>query len=478
MNDARAMNALLSKIYSTLTSPDSVTGTNSFNQNAFVSFCVPGIPIPSAALDFLNLTSTADFEAAARFSRFANFAPKPTGFWIGSGPEIWQIYEDALNSAVVEPRQLTDQQKGQLKDAEDKLWTYKSLIARDGTIIYTKQSSQLQLDYNAFKQAYQSALLSLNKVIMTAKNDPNNNEAAQDLALNGPIYRQNVDDAFQQWNTVKSAVEVAQETIAELSSDGPLLLFQSMRNDLHIMQMMDSQKSIYYSTTFFPAQFWNADSWTTFSLAETEEHQYWSDSTTSWGGGVAGVYGLWYGSVGVSHTDTVHHDSCNTRNYKVSFDLIQIPLVRPWLNPMLFMNHAWRLQQGGAILSDGNPLPSTGGTLPLLPTSLLVARNLSVSLDMTDEDNTSYRSETNTKGTVGWGLFSLRGGYDKVSSGGTHDYKSSDDGIKCSGMQVIGFVCDIVPKSPNPDPALLSERLARFGTFHTEPRTSFYRIPF
>jgi hypothetical protein len=479
MDNDRTMNSLLSKIYSLLVTPDSVTGTDSLNKNAFVSFCVPGIPVPASALDFLNLKTKYDFEAAARFSRFVNFAPKPTGFWVGTGAEIWQIYQDALNSAIVEPRQLNEEQAQELKAAQKKLYIYKSVVdPNTGTITHTSEPSLLMSDYNKYRKEYNDAVIALNKVIMTVTNDPDNNEAAQELALNGQVYRQNVDAALQQWNTVKNTVEVAQETIANFSSDGPLLLFQSIRNDLGVMKMTDSLKGVFYPTTYFPDQFWNSDGWSVFTTSESEEHSYWHDETTSWGGGASAGWGLWSSSVGVSHTDTRHYDSCSTKNYKISFDLIQVPLVRPWLNPMLFTNRAWKLQNGVEVLSDGNPIPSTSGTLPLLPTSVLIIRNLSLSFDMTDTANTSYSSETHASGSVGWGPFSLRGGYDSVSTGGTHDYKSNNEGITCPGMQVIGFVCDLVPKSPNADFALLSEQLARFGVFNQEQLTTFHRVIF
>lgn len=479
MNDIRTMNSFLSKLYTLITAPDSETGTNSLNENAFLSFVTPGIPLPMAAVDFLNFKTLNDFACAARFSRFVNNIPKPTGFWVSSAVETWQAYKDAINSAIVEPRQLTAQQTVQLKDAQDKLYSYKSVIDKQtGTITYVTQPSQLQKDYDGCRKIYESTLIKLNNVIITANNDPTSS-AAEDLALNGPIYRQDVQDALQQWNTIRNTVETAQELIAELSSDGPLLLFQEMRNDLQIMQMLDTKKAIYYPTTYFPEQFWNSNGWSSFSMAESEEHSYWNDSTTNWGGGASGGWGLWSSSVGVSHTDTRHYDSCNTSGYKISFDLIQIPLQRSWMNSMLFLSRAWRLQNGVAPLSDGNPPPGTTGSLSLMPTSMLVARNLNVTINMTDTVNTSYRSETRASGSVGWGPFSVRGGYDNVSSGGTHDYTSNDGGIICPGMQVIGFVCDLVPKSPNPDNAQLSQHLSTFGSFEREALTAFHRrVPF
>jgi hypothetical protein len=78
-----------------------------------------------------------------------------------------------------------------------------------------------------------------------------------------------------------------------------------------------------------------------------------------------------------------------------------------------------------------------------------------MNLNMTSTQNKSHRTEDHAGGSVGWGPFSLRGGYDRVSSTNQHDYKSTDSGITSDGMQIIAFVCNIVPKSPVWDPHLL-----------------------
>ena len=464
MADDRVMNALLAKIYQLLTAPDQVTGSNSLNDNAFITFCVPGVPLNESALDFLNMTTKQQIDAGARFSRFVNAAPKPTGFWTTSASPLWSIYLDAINNAIVNPRSISPDDQKRLDAATSVLWSYKSKIDPiTGAIIRVKVPSQNYSDYKGFEKDYNDALIALNGKVIWVNNNPNDNAAAQDLAMNGPIYRQAVTDAWNQWGTVKNTVEVAQQTISQITSDGPALFFQRIKNDLATMRLMDSLRSEYYPTAYFPNEFWKSNSWTNFKFGHDEEHKYWNESSTNWGGGTSGGWGLWSWSVGVQHSDHKTYDSCNTNNFQVSVDLVQIPLVRPWLEPLLFSNHSWRLQPGAAPISDGAPLPATQGTMPILPTSMIVARNLQVTLDMTDTVNTTYNSTTRGSGSVGWGPFSLRGGYESVSSGGTHDYSSTNAGLSCPGMQVLGFVCSVLPKSPNADPALLGADLFELG---------------
>jgi hypothetical protein len=110
------------------------------------------------------------------------------------------------------------------------------------------------------------------------------------------------------------------------------------------------------------------------------------------------------------------------------------------------------------MLSDGGAPPN--GLLPAYPTSIIFIRNLL--LDFGDNHSfQSYMQQQNAShqgGSVGvsFGPFSL-------SASASHQSQSSstqssggssftDQGLSVPGMQIIGYKCHVLPKTPNPSP--------------------------
>jgi hypothetical protein len=54
----------------------------------------------------------------------------------------------------------------------------------------------------------------------------------------------------------------------------------------------------------------------------------------------------------------------------------------------------------------------------------------------------------------GWGPFSFKANYFKRTTNTTHDFTEDAAGLVVPGLQIIGFGCTVLPKSPNPDPNL------------------------
>ena len=87
----------------------------------------------------------------------------------------------------------------------------------------------------------------------------------------------------------------------------------------------------------------------------------------------------------------------------------------------------------------------------------IFARNIVIE---SAEFATAYQasqSSTEVGGSVGWGPFCLSGSYSS-SEGSTH-FESHVDGARITvpGMQIIGFVNELVGKSPNPLEELTEE---------------------
>ena len=102
--------------------------------------------------------------------------------------------------------------------------------------------------------------------------------------------------------------------------------------------------------------------------------------------------------------------------------------------------------------------------LPAYPTSILFIRNLQLSY----EDGTETMSliedyeknYANYSGGLRFGWFNIgaSAGYAEgdtdYGSDWNHTYQCTKQGITVPGIQIIGYNCHILGKSPNPDPSI------------------------
>jgi hypothetical protein len=134
-----AMNGLLAKLYKTFTAPDTINGTDSYQEHAYFSFCSPGIPVTEASFDFLSLSNLGQLNAESSFAQVMNFIPNPTGFWSTAGDYVWKVYRDAISQAIVAPLQISPQEQQQLDAANSVLFQQvRRVDPLSGAIIKTK----------------------------------------------------------------------------------------------------------------------------------------------------------------------------------------------------------------------------------------------------------------------------------------------------------------------------------------------------
>jgi hypothetical protein len=131
--------------------------------------------------------------------------------------------------------------------------------------------------------------------------------------------------------------------------------------------------------------------------------------------------------------------------------LKRVDFTRPWLDLNLFRSHAWRLSpsSGLAVVSTGNPEDPEPGSMPLVVTGLLLARNLVLSGQWSGDGNLAEAPRA-------LGPFALASPAPNRSLP-LHPFISTFEGklgIQVEGTQIIGFFCESVPKAPSPDPKL------------------------
>ena len=141
--------------------------------------------------------------------------------------------------------------------------------------------------------------------------------------------------------------------------------------------------------------------------------------------------------------------------FTYSMSLLRVDIDRPWLEMETFHNHTWKID---GVTAKGAGLTVHSGAaepdMPLIITGLLLARKAKLTLDYKTQLEAELRRKMRSLGP-----FSLFG---KLLFGrGTPQAQSEiralaagryETVVSFDGAQIIGFFCERVPKSPDPDP--------------------------
>lgn len=458
------MQGLIGKIYKAITAPNTVLADPAARisvdnrEPPFISFCSPGIAIDT--LNFGNLLTPEQVNACSDFSQLINSVPAPNVLWQPTNKKIWEIYELAITDIKLPLSDLTEQELAVLQRAE--AFLREEVTVTDPFTQETKKEVRPTAAYEAYEKlyaAYAAQVKVYNTARITAISDPSPANVSN-WVDNGPLYEINIRNAYSQWGSLgyRDYVTRANGIISSMMARGPYQYYERLRSNFQLGQKKDFRGISFWPTFAYPPQILEPSfnqGWSTFTFTQDETHQYQSSTSVSVGGRGGVSFGLWSLGASSSYSSQQSYSSSDTSNFSLSVDLIQVPLQRPWMTTWVFSSRGWQggstLGGDGSICSGGSPL---SGIMPLLPTSMILARNLRVNLDMTSEVNRAAASQFSASASVGWGPFSVRGNYSRSTSSSSHDFVQTGNGITCPGTQIIGFVCEVLPRSPNHDPSL------------------------
>ena len=337
--------------------------------------------------------------------------------------------------------------------------------------VETVEPSELQKSYFTKMAAYDDAALEYNARRIDALT-ASDSRAIHDWAINANIYRNKVRAAMADWvsNGYKEDFEKIAAFIEQVSRRDLSLLKQQYVEDLERARLTSPVSgSDFFFTSLVPGSFATSNGWTRFGFkaGDFESH---SNSSYNWsaskGGGGGGFLGF---GVHASHSESdshsEYHGTFDTSQTAMSFEIAQIPIARPWLRTAFLTSHGWRFDQNNVLtkndhLSDGAPTPN--GKMPAIPMTAIFVRKLSLSFgeshSFSDYATNAHSSATSAGAAMSFGPFFVGGsGSHKSGSGDTqrdYGFNYTNNTMNIDGMQLIGFKCHMLPKSPDPDPQI------------------------
>lgn len=417
-----------------------------------------------------NLSRLLDFVpdvARSNNDQFASMAVQ------SNDGTLSDVYDYTLRMSQVMRTDLppeTAQKIEKFRGLLQKVVTKKDIITDEETEVI--EPSALQEAYYTKMAAYDDAALLYNarRIDALVAADP---RAVHDWAINAQIYRNKVRAAMADWvaNGYKVDFEKIAAFIEQVSRRDMALLKQAYVEDLDRARLTSPVSgSDFFFTSLIPASFPTSNGWTRFGFSggESESHSGSRTSSSRWsasaGGGFLGIFGGSARASG-SQSHSEYHGTFESSHTSMSFEIAQIPIARPWFRPAFLTGKGWRFDANNVLtqgdrLSDGGAPPN--GKLPAYPTTAIFVRKLALSLGessgFSDFVADHKASSAGGGGVLSIGPFHLGGGYSRRSAEGStqHDsgYRWENNTMHVDGMQLIGFKCHVMPKSPDPDPAI------------------------
>lgn len=514
-------NTVMAKLFDVLTNGDDTVPAS---QDNFFSWCTPGIPVDPSDFEFLEqgltgVIKTRNIEAlppegvpsdsdagqptgisaealeqlraqdanrmymqAEGLARLVDFIPDAAKAHneqftrlsvMNNEGTLSDVYSSALRMSQVMHTELPAETKAKIERFRGLLSvtrTKKNLI--DDSETQVQEPSPLVVAYHEKMEKYINAALEYNNRRIDAL-VASNQRAVHDFAVNATLYREKVKAAMRDWQTTgyKSDYESIAAFIDQVQARDMALLKEEYKDSLERSRLTGiASGGDFYFTSLVPGSFARSAGWSRFTF-DSGDHKSRSSSSnqyTRWGasggGGFLGVFG---GRAKHSNSQnrTEFNGTFSSERFGLSFEICQIPIVRPWFKSAFLTSKTWRFDpavpdtRGRALCDGGNP---PAGMLPAYPTTIVLIRKLRLTLGKS-EGFSSFVQQQRTTSTSGGSAFSfgpifLGGSANRLSSGGSSErdwgFKYENESVQVDGMQIVGFKCHILPKCPDPDSAI------------------------
>ncbi len=458
INQEQMLQAIYDTLFSSFTAPPagmSLEGASQAKQT-YLTLQWPGLQINPA--DFANPYSPSNPEGSQavveNFSAMVNKVQALNPITSPNGNTVSQIYQAVLEAQITPPPS-DPRAEQRYKEALDFLKAKGTDYDDDGKPIQIVVDSPIYRSYLSKKAAYSNAVVSLMANYSQYKME--NPEDQRKWSLLGPSLNDGVSTAWKNLVAAqKDKVESALAVLGQASNNQVGKIFDDAKMQFTALARggIVDPTSKYWRSYALPSNWFApsaSDIWTevTINSGSTNVSEH-SDFSSISSGGCA-RWGMW--SLGGSFSKEDSHQSMDTEttNLAAKFKFARIDIQRPWLNFLLFSMGGWSLNEmyKPGKLSNGTK-DQAGTAFPLLPTSFIAVRDLSISADWGKQDASMISSKLSAGGSFGWGPFALGGSYSSGSS--TKKFKSDFDHrtISNNGLQIIGWVNTVVPNCPPP----------------------------
>lgn len=419
----------------------------------------PGAPPPGGFLSLMlpgEVVTPEDFDikqgvnAEKKLYQRMNVIPSFNKVYLNSANLVSEVFESVLGAELPANDPVKSAEK---KDSYDKA---QKILADYGEIYWQKKETydDAFIDYTAAKFEVEES--PKNKKLQLALMRANSalEKAANQLSSTGK----------------KQLVENALAEVDMYMKFSPVSRFAEAQED-YTNKANQPAKDLYGAPpiTCYPEK-WAADpdeisGWTNIQISQSSENAKTHNSTevinSEWGANAFFVSASGSSSeVNNKMLDGVDFDNC-----EISFDVARVSIDRSWFNSNLMTIAGITMpnvKKGGFSAGRLDKLVNnpdiTAPTNSYIPTQIIVARDIRISMTMTKNHaeafSNAFSSRSNSR--VGLGPFCVSHAktVNRKSSGNSSSNNTETIEIEMdSGMQLIGVISTLLPQFPTADPA-------------------------
>jgi hypothetical protein len=477
--------AMVAKLYAT------ITGSNpavKLPRNKFVTWMLPGMPFSPGDFQFgtKGLTgSTAEetrllYHQAFVLSKLFDYVPEVNNDFLTDDMQqsiftttqdtISSIYKDILKYSKVVDNEPSEEQKKKIEKFRNLLTTTKEEVnIVTGEKKQVTQPGPVTVAYNAKMNDYIKAADEYINLLIDAQsaqgNDPEAIRRVQAFANKSKFLKEKVEAAEMAWISegYKNEYQDMNAYIQQVTQRSMVLYKTDLISKLEsaLLKSPADGGSDFYYTTILPGNFAESQGWTQFSFYEGDYETHSKKNTSQWSASGSGRIGLFGGKASASGSKEKTSIDSEWSNFKALFEFAQVQICRPFFDPGLFFMRGWTFDKlwntnyNNQPVSDGAEKPQ--GRLVAYPTAALFVRNVSFEFDEAKSHFDSNKEAFSAGGSASYGPFSVSGSYSKGSETVNTSAHLEGNAIKIDGLQLIGLINNLIPKSPDTNPDIPPE---------------------
>jgi hypothetical protein len=382
--------------------------------NLIFSLANPGLPIPSKGLD------PAKDEDMVFLQRTLDTIPTPTAMYGASLNTYTSVYDRIMREKQVKRVPMSEAETAELAALQTRL----------------KEDSPEMTKYIEYRRVWEEARMVMDEAEGVAK------VSGKHVS---DILKTRVGNNLEAWvaNGFKVQIEEAQERYGELGNKSGEVWW----NELNRRFQKINSPSTLHAVTFPKPQDWGkGGTWTrfTFNAADSFDSSSFSHKDVETSASISG--GGVHVDVSAGWSKTEEAAAADYSDTTISFDLRRVAVYRPWLEGSIFTNPTWNLT--GSLISNGAALKDLQGEMPLMLNQIVLCKNLKITGSWIKAVSASMEKNIHAHFHASFLFFSVSGGYSKTDTSSSSSVSSDGNSISCPGIQVIGFISTVVPKSP------------------------------
>ncbi len=446
--EGKVLSSLYDRLHDAVTySPDGKS--SAFPKNVYFQMAKNSVLNPKDFENMLSPVNPNGSQATAEaYSNMVDMLPRPGALWSDSGNRLSDVLTGILSNANTDSKPSESQQRI-YRAAYDFLNTVVKVPVMGGGTKNRTDPSAIVLAYDEARAAYIAAVSGYRTAynsynLETIKDQRDWNAAA-------PMLQNLVNQTWNAWNRAgKAEVEEAQAALASTINNAVRHAIEQARqacSDEYRLPPATPGGRPWLPSYALPTN-WTETSGIKLKFSSDYLNKTESSTAHSYAAEASGMYGLFHASGGVSgkHEDRRQH--MDAQKLQLEAELVAVNIMRPWFNPLLFgMKGWWVSGYDPNGLSNGNPA-APAGAIPLIPTGLVLAKNVRITADFSEQDKKFVSDSVQSKISAGWGPFSLSGSYGYSSSKEEFQAKFDGGSLVFPGLQVVAWISTVVPASP------------------------------